>query len=170
MNVKVLSPFQDEATAPETVRLGREKITRAILAEASKAMPAFGMELVDVRIKRINYVEQVRKKVYERMVSERKRKAAQFRSEGEGKKAEILGQMEKKLKSIISGAYRTAEEIRGEADAEATRIYGDAYGQDPAFYAFFKTLETYKGAAYKNAFVILGTDSDYYRFLKTIPK
>jgi membrane protease subunit HflC len=167
---KVLSPFQDEATAPETVRLGREKITRAILAEASKAMSAFGMDLVDVRIKRINYVEQVRKKVYERMVSERKRKAAQFRSEGEGKKAEILGQMEKELKSIISGAYRTAEEIRGEADAEATRIYGDAYGQDPAFYAFFKTLETYKEAAYKNAFVILGTDSDYYRFLKTIPK
>ncbi len=166
---KVLSPFQ-EATAPETVRLGREKITRAILAEASKAMAAFGMELVDVRIKRINYVEQVRKKVYERMISERKRKAAQFRSEGEGKKAEILGQMEKELKSIISGAYRTAEEIRGEADAEATRIYGDAYGQDPAFYAFFKTLETYKEAAYKNAFVILGTDSDYYRFLKTIPK
>jgi membrane protease subunit HflC len=166
----VLSPFQDEATAPETVLLGREKITRAILAEASKAMPAFGMELVDVRIKRINYVEQVRKKVYERMVSERKRKAAQFRSEGEGKKSEILGQMEKELKSIISGAYRTAEEIRGEADAEATGIYGAAYGQDPAFYAFFKTLETYKGAAYKNAFVVLGTDSDYYRFLKTIPK
>ena len=166
---KVLSPFQDEATAPETVRLGREKITRAILTEASKAMSAFGMYLVDVRIKRINYVEQVRKKVYERMISERKRKAAQFRSEGEGKKAEILGQMEKELKSIVSGAYRTAEEIRGGADAEATRIYGDAYGQDPAFYAFFKTLETYKGTAYKNAFVILGTDSDYYRFLKDIP-
>jgi len=166
---KVLSPFP-EATALETVRLGREKITRAILLEASKAMPAFGMDLVDVRIKRINYIERVRTKVYERMVSERKRKAAQFRSEGEGQKAEILGEMDKELKSIISGAYRTAEEIRGEADAEATRIYGDAYGQDPAFYAFFKTLETYKGAAYKNAFVILGTDSDYYRFLKAIPK
>ncbi|MBW1999604.1 MAG: protease modulator HflC [Deltaproteobacteria bacterium] len=167
---KVLSPFQQESTVPETVRLGREKITRAILAEASKAMPAFGMELVDVRIKRINYVEQVRRKVYERMVSERKRKAAQFRSEGEGKKAEILGQMEKELKSIISGAYRTAEEIRGKADAEATRIYGDAYNEDPAFYAFFNTLETYKEAAYEKAIIILGTDSDYYRFLKTIPK
>jgi membrane protease subunit HflC len=143
MNVKVLSPFP-EATAPETVRLGREKITRAILAEASKAMSAFGMDLVDVRIKRINYVEQVRKKVYEWMVSERKRKAAQFRSEGEGKKAEILGQMKKELKSIISGAYRTAGEIHGKANAEATRIYGGAYGQNPAFYAFFKTLETYK--------------------------
>jgi membrane protease subunit HflC len=166
---KILSPFP-EATALETVRLGREKITRAILLEASKAMSAFGMDLVDVRIKRINYIERVRTKVYERMVSERKRKAAQFRSEGEGQKAEILGEMDKELKSIISGAYRTAEEIRGEADAEATRIYGDAYNQDPAFYAFFKTLETYKEAAYKNAFVILGTDSDYYRFLKTIPK
>jgi modulator of FtsH protease HflC len=166
---KVLSPFP-EATALETVRLGREKITRAILAEASKAMPAFGMELVDVRIKRINYIERVRTKVYERMISERKRKAAQFRSEGEGQKAEILGQMEKELKLIISGAYRTAEEIRGQADAEATRIYGDAYNQDPEFYAFFKTLDTYKDNAYKNAFVILGTDSDYYRFLKTIPK
>jgi membrane protease subunit HflC len=166
---KVLSPFP-EATALETVRLGREKITRAILLEASKAMSAFGMDLVDVRIKRINYIERVRTKVYERMVSERKRKAAQFRSEGEGQKAEILGEMDKELKSIISGAYRTAEEIRGKADAEATRIYGDAYNQDPAFYAFFKTLETYKEAAYKNAFVILGTDSDYYRFLKNIPK
>jgi membrane protease subunit HflC len=166
---KVLSPFP-EATAAENVRLGREKITRAILAEASKAMAAFGMDLVDVRIKRINYVKQVRTKVYERMISERKRKAAQFRSEGEGQKAEILGEMEKELKSIVSGAYRTAEEIRGDADAEATKIYGEAYNQDPEFYAFFKTLETYKEAAYNNAYIILGTDSDYYRFLKTIPK
>jgi len=165
---KVSSPFPEEAR--ETVKLGREKITRAILAEASKAMPAFGMELVDVRIKRINYVERVQEKVYERMISERKRKAAQFRSEGEGKKAGILGQMDKELKSIVSGAYRTAEEIRGKADAEATKIYGEAYNQDAEFYAFFKTLETYKEAAYKNAFVILGTDSDYYRFLKNIPK
>jgi membrane protease subunit HflC len=166
---KVLSPFPEE-TARATVVLGREKITRAILLEASKAMPDFGMELVDVRIKRINYIERVRQKVYERMISERKRKAAQFRSEGEGKKAEILGQMEKELKSIVSGAYRSAEEIRGKADAEATKIYGEAYGQDPEFYAFFKTLETYKEAAFKNAAVILGTDSDYYQFLKTIPK
>ena len=166
---KVLSPFPED-TARATVILGREKITRAILAEASKAMPDFGMELVDVRIKRINYVERVRQKVYERMKTERKRKAAQFRSEGEGKKAEILGQMEKELKSIVSEAYRTAEEIRGKADAEATRIYGDAYGQDPEFYAFFKTLETYKEAAFKNASVILGTDTDYYKFLKDIPE
>jgi membrane protease subunit HflC len=166
---KAVSPFPGE-TARETIILGREKITRAILAEASKSMPAFGMELVDVRIKRINYVERVRLKVYERMISERKRKAAQFRSEGEGQKAAILGQMEKELKSIVSGAYRTAEEIRGKADAEATKIYGEAFGQDPEFYAFFKTLETYKEAPYKNSLIILGTDSDYYRFLKNIPR
>lgn len=165
----VVSPFP-EATRRAAIVMGREKITRAILAEASKAMPAFGLELVDVRIKRINYVERVRQKVYERMVSERKRKAAQFRSEGEGKKAGILGQMEKELKSIVSGAYRTAEEIRGKADAEATTIYGESYNQDPEFYAFFKTLETYKEAAFENAYIILGTDSDYYRFLKNIPK
>ncbi len=150
--------------------LGREKITRAILAEASKAMPEFGMELVDVRIKRLNYVEKVRQKVYERMISERKRKAAQFRSEGEGKKASILGQMEKELKGIASEAYKTAVEIKGKADAEATKIYGEAYNQDPEFYAFYKTLETYKEAAFKNTTVVIGTDSDYYTFMKDIPK
>ena len=104
------------------------------------------------------------------MVSERKRKAAQYRSEGEGKKAETLGRMEKDLKSIVSEAYRTAEEIRGKADAEATKIYGEAYGQDPEFYGYFKTLDTYKDDAFKNALIILGTDSDYYRYLKKIPK
>jgi membrane protease subunit HflC len=98
-----------------------------ILEEASKITPQYGIELVDVRIKRINYVESVRNKVYERMISERKRVAAEYRSEGEGKKAEILGTMEKELKKIRSGAYRTAQEIRGKADAEATRIYGLAY-------------------------------------------
>ena len=163
------STFSDRAPDVKIV-LGREKITRAILAEASKAMPAFGMELVDVRIKRLNYVEKVRLKVYERMISERKRKAAQFRSEGEGKKASILGQMEKELKGISSEANKTSSEIKGKADAEATRIYGDAYTQDPEFYAFYKTLETYKQAAFTNATLIIGTDSDYYTFMKGIPK
>ena len=162
---EIFSPFRN-ATAPQSVVWGREKITRAILAEASKTMPAFGMELVDVRIKRINYIEPVREKVYERMISERKPKVARFRSEGEGKKAEILGHMEKELKSIVSGAYRKAEEIRGKADAEAARIYGEAYTRDPEFYAYFQTLETYKQAAFENSVIILGTDSPYYRFLK----
>jgi len=163
------STFSDRVPDVKIV-LGREKITRAILAEASKAMPDFGMELVDVRIKRLNYVEKVRLKVYERMISERKRKAAQFRSEGEGKKASILGQMEKELKGISSEANKTSSQIKGKADAEATKIYGDAYNQDPEFYAFYKTLETYKQASFNNATLILGTDSDYYTFMKGIPK
>ena len=149
---------------------GREKITRAILTEASKAMPEFGMELVDVRLKRLNYVEKVREKVYERMISERKRKAAQFRSEGEGKKAEIIGQMEKELKSITSQAFKVAEEVRGKADAEAAKIYGLAYNQDPEFYAIYKTLETYKESAFENSTIIIGTDSDYYSVLKNVPR
>ncbi|HHO75564.1 MAG TPA: protease modulator HflC [Deltaproteobacteria bacterium] len=161
--------FTDQ-TATAKIVLGREGITRAILAEAAKAMPEFGMELVDVRLKRVNYVEKVRLMVYERMISERKRMAAQFRSEGEGKKAEILGQMEKELKGITSEAYRISVEIKGKADAEAAKIYGEAYNQDPGFYAFYKTLDTYKEAAFNNATLIIGTDSDYYGFMKKIPK
>jgi len=152
------------------IDFGREKITRAILEEAAKITPQYGIELVDVRIKRINYVESVRNKVYERMISERKRVAAEYRSEGEGKKAEILGTMEKELKKIRSGAYREAQEIRGKADAEATRIYGLAYSRDADFYTFYKTLETYRSASNNNAYIILSTDSDYYKYLKKIWK
>ncbi len=148
------------------IALGREEITRAVLAEARKTMPEYGIELVDVRIKRLDYVESVRTKVYERMISERKRLAAEFRAEGEGRSAEILGEMERELKKIRSGAYRRAQEIRGKADAEATRIYGRAYGQDPEFYAFSRTLESYRGGNNGNATVILTTESDFYRYLK----
>jgi membrane protease subunit HflC len=152
------------------IDVGREKITQAILEEASKITPQYGIDLVDVQIKRINYVESVRNKVYERMISERKRVAAEYRSEGEGKKAEILGTMEKELKKIRSGAYRTAQEIRGKADAEATQIYGVAYNRDADFYSFYKTLETYKAASNNNAYIILSTESDYYKYLKKIWK
>ena len=145
---------------------GREEITRTILAEARKVIPQYGIELVDVRIKRLDYVESVRAKVYARMISERKRIAAQFRSEGEGRSAEILGTMEKELRQIRSTAYRRVQEIRGKADAEATRVYGAAYSGDPEFYAFSRTLEAYKEAQNKNSVVILTTDSDYYRYLK----
>jgi membrane protease subunit HflC len=145
---------------------GREEITRTILAEARKVIPQYGIELVDVRIKRLDYVQSVREKVYARMISERKRIAAQFRSEGEGRSAEILGTMEKELRQIRSTAYRRVQEIRGKADAEATRVYGAAYGGDPEFYAFSRTLEAYKEGQNKNSVVILTTDSDYYRYLK----
>jgi len=149
---------------------GREELTRTVLAEARKVIPQYGIELVDVRIKRLNYVESVREKVYARMISERKRIAAQFRSEGEGRSAEILGAMEKELRRIRSTAYRRVQEIRGKADAEATRIYGAAYGADPEFYAFSRTLEAYTEGKNSNSVVILTTDSDFYRYLKRSEK
>lgn len=148
------------------ITLGRKKITRAILAEARKITPQYGIEVVDVRIKRLNYVESVREKVYARMISERKRIAARFRSEGEGRSAEILGNMEKELRQIRSTAYRKVQEIRGKSDALATSIYGKAYGEDPEFYAFSETLEAFKEGQNQNSVLVLTTDSDYYRYLK----
>lgn len=157
---------QEEALKREIAR-GREEITRTILAEAQKIIPQYGIELVDVRIKRLDYVESVREKVYERMISERKRIAAQFRSEGEGRSAEILGTMEKELRKIRSTAYRQVQEIQGKADADATKIYGLAYNRDPEFYAFLNTLESYKESANPNTVMLLTTKSDFYQYIKS---
>jgi modulator of FtsH protease HflC len=159
-------PTEMQEELKKEIARGREEITRTILQEARKIIPQYGIELVDVRIKRLNYVESVQEKVYVRMISERKRIAAQFRSEGEGRSAEILGTMEKELRQIRSNAYRQVREIQGKGDAEATRIYGEAYGGDPEFYAFSRTLEAYKEGQNKNSVMILTTDSDYYRYLK----
>ena len=148
------------------VKKGREHISREILKEAAKIVPQYGIELVDVRIKRLNYVEAVREKVYTRMISERKRVAEQYRSEGEGKKAEIEGMREKELQKITSEAYRKAQIIKGEADAEATKIYAQAYSKDPDFYSFLKTLETYEKTLTEKDTLILTTDSEIYRYLK----
>src|SRR6185503_7097561 len=104
---------------------------KKIWERAHLVMPEYGIELIDVRIKRINYVEDVRRKVYERMISERKRAAEQFRSEGQGKRAEIEGQMAKELEQINSEAYRQAQAIKGKADAESIRIYAEAFNKDP---------------------------------------
>ncbi len=145
---------------------GREEITRTILLESSRIIPQYGIELVDVRLKRLDYVESVRERVYARMISERKRIAAQFRSEGEGRSAEILGEMEKELRRIRSTAYRRVQEIRGRADAEATGVYGQAYGRNPEFYAFLRTLEVYREGSNKNTVAILTTESDFYKYLK----
>jgi membrane protease subunit HflC len=150
------------------ISLGRKGMTRAILTEVRKVTPQYGIEVADVRIKRLNYVESVREKVYARMISERKRIAARFRSEGEGRSAEILGNMEKELRTIRSNAYREVQEIRGKADAAATRIYGRAYRRDPEFYAFSRTLEALKEDQNSNAVVVLTTDSDYYKYLKDV--
>jgi membrane protease subunit HflC len=163
-------PEETQAQLKQEISRGREEITRNILTEARKIMPQYGIELVDVRIKRLDYVESVRERVYSRMISERKRIAAQFRSEGEGQSAEILGTMGKELSEIRSSAYRKVQEIRGKADAEATRIYGEAYNADPEFYAFSRTLEAYKEGQNENSVMILTTDSDYYSYLKKAGK
>ena len=152
--------------ALEEIKVGRQALAGMILKKARVLAPQYGIELIDVRIKRINYVEAVRRKVYERMIAERKRAAEQYRSEGQGKRAEVEGQMDKELKQITSQAYRTAQGIRGKTDAETTRIYADAYNKDPAFYSFLKTLETYRKTIDETSTLILTTDSDYYRYLK----
>jgi membrane protease subunit HflC len=148
------------------ITLGREGLTRAVLAVVRKIAPQYGIEVVDVRIKRLNYIESVREKVYARMISERKRIAARFRSEGEGRSAEILGNMERELREIRSTAYKQVQEVRGKGDATATKIYGDAYGRDKEFYAFSRTLENLKESKSGNSVLVLTTDSDYYRYLK----
>lgn len=152
--------------ALERINAGREVLEKSILNRAKELAPQYGIDLVDVRIKRINYVEDVRSKVYERMISERKRAAEQYRSEGRGKSAEIQGQMEKELKLIESDAYKTAEGVRGKADAEAVAIYADSYGKDPDFYTFLKTLDSYDKTVDANTTVVITTEGDYYKYLK----
>lgn len=154
----------EEAILP--IETGREKIENLILKKAQKLAPQYGIELVDVRIKRINYVTEVRRKVYERMIAERKRAAERYRSEGEGRSAEIAGQRGKELKLITSQAYRTAQGIKGKADAQTIQIYAEAYTQDPDFYSFLKTLETYRDTIDEGTTMILSTESDYYKYLK----
>lgn len=161
------SSFSAEVRTVE-IEKGREEITELIQNAAAEAMPEFGIELLDMQIKRINYIDEVREKVYERMISERKRVAEKFRSEGEGRRAEINGEREKELQRITSEAYRTAQEIEGKADAEATRIYASSFNRDPDFYSFIQTLESYKQTMKKNTTVIINTDSEYLKYLKNI--
>jgi membrane protease subunit HflC len=153
-----------------TVTTGREKITQGILTQAQPKLAAFGIELVDVKIKRINYVEQVRKSVYGRMIAERKQIAEKFRSEGRGEAQNILGEKERDLQEIESAAYRTAQETKGKADAEATIIYAEAYGVDPEFYSFVQTLEIYNESLGKENTLILSTDSEFLKFIKEYPE
>lgn len=145
---------------------GRARLEKDMLAAASRLMPQLGIELVDVRIKRINYIDSVRRQVESRMVSERQSIAERFRSEGRGRSQEILGQMQRELRTISSEAERKAAEIRGKADGEATKIYGAAYGADPEFYAFFRTLESYKAMG-ENTTLMIDAQSDYFRYLES---
>jgi membrane protease subunit HflC len=148
-------------------KVGRDKISQMVLDDAAKITPQYGIELMDVMFKRVNYIETVRLKVYDRMISERKRIAAEKRSTGEGRKAEILGRVERELQEITSAAQREATEIRGKADAEATRIYAQAYSSNPEFYAFQKSLESYRNILTKNSSLVLSADSDLFRYLES---
>jgi membrane protease subunit HflC len=159
--------LQDDLT--REIRTGRQKLTREILAEASKGMPEkYGIELVDVRINRLNYIPSVRKQVFNRMISERQRIAEQFRSEGQGEASRIRGETSLELAKIRSEAKRKAEIKRGEGDAEATAIYNRAYAEDPEFYTFSRTLESYDKALSEKTVLVLGADSEYFEYFRKI--
>lgn len=163
--------IHDESQAAEEqsykVKFGREKITGAILDSARTKLVPFGIELVDVKIKRIGYVDQVRKAVYERMIAERRQIAEKFRSEGKGEAEKILGEKERELKRISSDAYRLVQGLKGKADAEAIKIYAQSYGNDPEFYSFMNTLEMYKTTFDDKSTLVIGTDSEFFKYLKS---
>ncbi len=160
------SGLAETVREPMSIKLGREKMDHGILEQAAPKLEKFGIELIDMRIKRINYVDEVRQKVYERMIAERKQISEKFRSEGKGESKKIEGERDKELKRIRSEAYRAAQEIKGKADADATRIYAEAYNKDPEFYSFLKTLDIYRQTLDNKSSLFLSTKSDIFKYLK----
>jgi len=152
----------------EKIEKGRDQLIADMVASARPKVEELGIDLIDLRIKRINYVESVRKSVYDRMISERQRIAEQYRSEGRGKKAEIEGQRARDEKKILSEAYRDAQQIVAKADAEAARIYAEAYNTDAEFYSFVRTLQTYEEVVGANHTLVIAPDSELYRFLNSL--
>lgn len=157
---------EDDLEGGFIVKTGREQMTREIVSQAQPKLEKFGIELVDVKFKRINYVQEVRKSVYDRMIAERNQMAEKFRSEGKGEANKIRGDKERELKRISSEAYRLAQVVKGEADAEALAIYADAYKRAPEFYSFVKTLEVYESALDKDSSLVLSTDSEFLKYFK----
>jgi membrane protease subunit HflC len=149
-------------------KLGRDKISKMVLEAAAKVTPQYGIELVDVMFKRVNYIDTVRLRVYDRMISERKRIAAEKRSLGEGRKAEILGRVDREYREITSTAKMEATTIMGKADAKATKIYGETYSKHPEFYSFQKSLESYQDIITDNTSLVLSSDSDLFRYMESI--
>lgn len=165
----ILEESQDSESKIEIVH-GREKITRLIIEAASPRLAELGIELLDLRLKRINYVDEVQEKIFERMIAERKRIADKFRSEGQGEASKILGDKERDLNEISSEAYRKSQEIKGKADAEATSIYARAYDKNQSsrdFYRFLKTMETYQNTLSEKDLLILTTKGDFFKFLQS---
>ena len=162
----VLVESEEEEAILNVIEKGREQISREILERASSRTADLGIEILDLRIKRINYVDEVQQDVFARMIAERRRAAELFRSEGEGEAARIQGERERDLQRIQSEAFRTAEEVRGRADAEATGVYAEAYGRDADFYAFTRSLESYEKLMDEDTMFILGTDSELLKYLE----
>jgi membrane protease subunit HflC len=156
----------EEQIVLEKITQGRRAITAQILKAAQSRTADLGIEMLDIRLKRINYVDEVQKDVFARMIAERQRIAELFRSEGQGEAARIQGERERDLRRIQSEAYRQAQELRGKADAEATTIYAEAYGRDPDFYGFVKSLETYERTIDTRTFFVVGTDSELLKYLR----
>ena len=151
----------------QNIEFGRGALAEEVLLAAQGRTSDLGIEILDFRFKRLNYVEEVRREVYARMISERKRIAEQFRSEGAGESARINGERERELKKISSEAYREAQEIKGRADAEAAEIYARAYNRDPEFYRFTKTMEVYAQTMNKDTTLLLSTDGEFLRYLES---
>ena len=149
----------------ETIEQGRAELAREVLENAQARTADLGIEILDFRFKRLNYVAEVRVEVYSRMISERQRIAEQFRSEGAGEAARINGERERDLQRITSEAYRVAQEVKGRADAEAADIYAEAYNRNPEFYRFLKTMEVLKETLDSSTVLVLSTDSEFLRYL-----
>lgn len=164
--VVIVNENTKDEPSEHIIQTGREKLSREILKASQPKLVKFGIELIDVKIKRVNYVQKVRESVYGRMVAERNQMAEKIRSEGRGEAFRIEGDKEKDLKLIQSDAYRTAQEIKGKADAEATTVYAEAYNMDPEYYSFTKALEVYRTSLDKKSKVVLSTNSEFLRYLK----
>lgn len=157
--------LEGEEIAAEEVKMGREKIMKYITEECNNAADEYGVEVADVRIMRAEYVRENKDNVFNRMRAERDRIAAQYRSEGEGERLRVLGTKEKEEKRILSEAYKKSQEIKGAADAEATKIYAEAFQKDPEFYAMIRTLEFYNKTLDKKTTLVLSTDSEFFDLL-----
>jgi membrane protease subunit HflC len=169
-NIEELMEGTEEDITQYNIEVGRMRIAQKIIEQASPQLAELGIQLLDLRFKRINYVKEVQQKIFDRMISERKRIADKFRSEGQGEAAKILGDKERDLKEIQSEAYRQAEEIKGKADAEATNIYARVYNQSSEsreFYKFLKTMETYQNTLTEKDWLILSTEGDFFKYLRT---
>ncbi len=153
--------------AAERVEFGRDKLTQEVLKNARRRTGDLGIEVLDFRIKQINYVDEVRQEVYARMISERKRIAERYRSEGAGEAARIAGEKDRQLRVIESEAYRAAQEIQGKADAAAADIYAAAYNRDPEFYRFLKSMGTLEKSFDAETVLLLSTDSELLRYLSS---